>query len=320
MINIKKILVPTDFSATAARAVNHAALLAEAFEAKLTIVNVLDAATVMRYWLPAASGEMPAGFPLAQHEVYKLAEDNALRQLQELAGSDYACRAPGCERVVLKGETAAETVARYAKSNDFDLIAAGTHGRTGISEWFLGSVTERILRIAPCPVLTVGPMSQPHPAQEVFDHILFAFDLSDASKHALRYACAFAGRYGARLELLHVVEYRNFPASYSVRGSEIFRQVTDLERRILSEMENEVKETCGGALPAGVDFSVEEGKAFERIIGFAKAKAVKLIVIGNTGLGGTHGHRLGSTAENVVPRARCPVLVVNSKIHEFLAG
>ncbi len=318
MIKIDKILVPTDFSETAARAVDHAALLAKTFSAELTLLNVLELESIMGRVMPAAPGEVPGELASAQQQVYKFVAAYADTKLEETAKGDYVCTLPQCQTVVEKGETASETIARYAKSNDIDLIVIGTHGRTGFSEWFFGSTTERVIRIAPCPVLTIGPETQQHPTEEAFDHILFPFDLSKTARHALRYACALAQNYNANLSLLHVVEYRNLPESYSVRGSEIFKEVLDLEQKILNEMEKKVNELYGGAHPLEAQFTVKEGKPFDEIIDFANENNAKLIVIGNTGVNETHGHRLGSTAENVMPRAKCPVLVVNTEIHEFL--
>jgi nucleotide-binding universal stress UspA family protein len=322
VIDIKKILVPTDFSETAARAVNHAGLLARVFGAKLTLLNVLDTASLMERITPGTSDDMPGDMPeelvSAQQEIYKYVEEYADQRLEETAKGDFVCTLPECESLVLKGSPPSETIVKYAKSNDIDLIAMGTHGRTGISEWFFGSTTERVLRIAPCPILAVGPNAEQHPKEEVFDHILFPFDLSEAARHALRYACAFAEKYSAQLHLLHVIEYRNLPESYTVQGNEIFREVSNLEEKVLGQMEKEVSELYGGSHSLNVEFTVEEGKPFEQIIEFSAANKVKLIIIGNTGVNETHGHRLGSTAENVMPRAECPVLVVNSKIHDFL--
>lgn len=316
MIKIDKILVPTDFSETASRAVNHAGLLAKAFGAKLTLLHVLDVAHALQEMMEEPGEEID----MEPHpkQWYKRLRDYADQRIEETAKTDYVCKAPECRTEVLKGENAAAAIAGYAKENEIDLIVIGTHGRTGISKWFFGSTAERVMRIAPCPVLTIAPGAELHPGEEVFDHILFPFDLSDASKHALRYACAFAEKYKAKLELLHVVEYRNLPESYSIRGKEIFEQVTDLEQRVLDEMEREVNKLYEGGRTLNAQFVVEEGKPFEQIVDFADKNKANLIVMGNTGINDTHGQRLGSTAENVVPRAECPVLVVNSKIHEFL--
>ncbi len=318
MIKIEKILVPTDFSETAERAVNHAALLAGAFGAKLTLLHVVEASALAEALPAVAPGDMPVEFMPPQDEVYKFLEEYADTKLEETAKSDFVCNAPGCETERVKGEAASVEIARYAKSNGFDLIVIGTHGRTGFSEWFFGSTTERLMRMAPCPLLAIGPGTDQHPKKEVFDHILFPFDLSRTSRHALRYACALSEKYSARLDLLHVVEYRNLPESYTVQGSDIFKEVTDLEQKVLDQMEREVNALYTGGHSLNAEFVVLEGKPFEQIVEFANQNKVKLIVIGNTSASETHGHRLGSTAENVMPRSNCPVLIVNTGIHEFL--
>ncbi|MFH1422946.1 MAG: universal stress protein [Planctomycetota bacterium] len=315
MIDIKKILVPTDFSDTANKAANHAAMLAKTFNAKLTLLNVIEPNFAP---VSVSTGDITVELSQIAEVFQKSYEEHVNKQLQEIAKSEQMQSSGGCDTVYLNDYPPSATIAKYAKSNEIDLIVIGTHGRTGLSEWFFGSTTERLLRIAPCPVLTIGPGADKDVKEEVFDHILFPFDLSEASKHALRYACSFAEKYKAKLELLHVVEYRNLPDSYTVRGKEIFNTITDLEERILDKMAEEVNSLYGGTHPLNAEFVVQEGKPFEQIINFANEIKSKLIVIGNTGINETHGHRLGSTAENVMPRAKCPVLVVNSKIHDFI--
>ena len=318
MIKISKIAVPTDFSETAVRAVNHGALLAKIFGASLHLVNVIEKTDYMKDIISDMPGEIPEELVDAQQSIYQFMEEYADKKLEETSKGDYACSAPSCHTVFLKDYPPSAAIAKYAKKNEIDLVVMGTHGRTGISEWFFGSTTERLVRISPCPVLAVGPQSEQHPKDEVFDNILFPFDLSEASRHALPYACAMAEKFNAKLNMLHVVEYRNLPESYTVQGSEIFKEVTDLEQKILAEMEKQLNDLYKGSHSLNAEMTVEEGKPFEKIIDFAEEKGANLIVIGNTGANETHGHKLGSTAENIMPRAACPVLVINSKTHEFV--
>jgi nucleotide-binding universal stress UspA family protein len=313
MISIKKVLVPTDFSETAGRAVNHGALLANAFGAKLILMHVLE----NEIWQGVSSYPV-ASMHTSLVDLPALLEEHARNKLDETAMSSYVSAVPERELVILKEYPAVAEIAKYAKANSIDLIVIGTHGRTGISEWLFGSTTEKLLRVAPCPVLTIGPKAEQYPEEEVFDKVFFPFDLSDASKHALRYACAIAQEYNAELDLMHVIEYKKLPKVYGIKGHEIFREVVDLEKQILEEMDNEVSNLYEGNHPYQARFTVKTGKPFKEIIKFAEESGAKLIVVGNTGINETRGHKLGSTAENVVPRASCPVLVVNNAIHEFL--
>ncbi len=314
MIEIRKIMVPTDFSDTATRAVNHGALLAKTFGAKLILANVLETEAFWQLALPSPT----LGAPVNVGDIYEIVENQAQQKLNEMRGGGYASMAPAVEAVLLKELPPSAAIAKYASSEEIDLIAIGTHGRTGISEWLFGSTTEKLMRIAPCPVLTVGPKAEQNPTEEVFRNVLFPFDFSEASRHALRYACAVTRNYEGQLDVLHVVELRKVPKTYRVNEAVVSTDTETLKRRILDEMRLEVTNMFAGKCPENVEFVVKEGKPYKEIVEFAERSNVNLIVIGNTGINETHGHKLGSTAENVVPRAKCPVLAVNSRIHEFL--
>ena len=112
------------------------------------------------------------------------------------------------ECVAVEGNVAPEIV-RLARELPADLIVMGTHGRTGFDRLMLGSVTERILRKAPCPVLTV-PRRAPDavPVGPVlFKRILCAIDYSPSAMKALTYATSLAEQAGAHLTAVHVLEH-----------------------------------------------------------------------------------------------------------------
>lgn len=144
MTRITRILVPTDFSATADAALDYAYVLAEQFGASLELLHVLDD--------PFVVDGMAA-------EAY-ISEAPALRSamLQEARNRLRHRAAPrqgiAIETEVLFGH-GARTIAEYAAERGVDLIVMGTHGRTGFAHLLLGSVAERLVRTAPCPVLTV---------------------------------------------------------------------------------------------------------------------------------------------------------------------
>ena len=145
MIEIKKILAPTDFSEHAQGAVRSACMLAETFGATLHLLHVLPEA------IPASPDLMLA--PSVPPEYYGDAEaraDEALRKVADPAWADV----PAIATAVRWG-TAVEAITDYATQQGIDLIVIATHGRTGLSHVLLGSVAERIVREAPCPVLTI---------------------------------------------------------------------------------------------------------------------------------------------------------------------
>jgi nucleotide-binding universal stress UspA family protein len=140
----KKILVPVDFSPHALEAIHAAADLSSRYDASVTIVHVYE---------PVAY-TLPEGYVLYTPKQL----EELLREFDKLlASAKRDAEAAGARRVEskqLQGVAAFEIV-EFAKANDFDLIVMGTHGRTGVRHVLLGSVAERVLRKAPCPVLTV---------------------------------------------------------------------------------------------------------------------------------------------------------------------
>lgn len=144
MALIQKILVPTDFSAGAESALRLACDLSGRFAAPVTLVYVFEP---LDYPLPNAyAAFLPEQFDrLVAHFNERLgrAERNAL----DAGASSVSTR-------VLNG-WAPDEIVRFAKEGEFGLIVMGTHGRSGLKHLLIGSVAERVVRTAPCPVLTV---------------------------------------------------------------------------------------------------------------------------------------------------------------------
>ena len=142
---VKRILVPTDFSATSDVALNYGTELARALSARLYLLHVTGDTGV----------NFEADFPIAGF-------NNTPRQrLETLAGQNEAQRIQ--TEYALRVGTPDNQIVRYAEARDIDLIVMGTHGRSGVAHMVMGSVAEQIVRSAPCPVLTVRE-GQPMPA------------------------------------------------------------------------------------------------------------------------------------------------------------
>jgi universal stress protein A len=144
MTPFKKILVPTDFSKHSAEAVATAADLSRRFEAPVTLAYVFEPVT---YALP--EGHVMQSPPLVE-EMHTVFEER-LRQAKTEA---VAAGALNVETKLLTGPVAPE-ITDFAGRENFDLIIMGTHGRTGLRHLVLGSVAEKVVRTAPCAVLTV---------------------------------------------------------------------------------------------------------------------------------------------------------------------
>ncbi len=144
MARITRILVPTDFSATADAALEYACVLAERFGAHIQLLHVLDDPFVTEGMAAEAYISEAPGIREAM-----------LREAQEkLAHRAIPRRGTGIHTEVLFGH-GARTIAEYAEAHTADLIVMGTHGRTGVAHLLLGSIAEKLVRTAPCPVLTV---------------------------------------------------------------------------------------------------------------------------------------------------------------------
>ena len=141
-----RILVPTDFSEPSEAALDYARVLAGKFGASLHLLHVFDA--------PLAAGAVsPEGFIAESPEVHaRLFEDARTRLQRRITATDR--NQYGAKTEIVTGSSP-ESIVNYARERGIDLIVMGTHGRTGIAHVLLGSVAERLVRTAPCPVLTV---------------------------------------------------------------------------------------------------------------------------------------------------------------------
>jgi nucleotide-binding universal stress UspA family protein len=152
MIKLQRILFPTDFSELSAHALDYARSLAETYKAELHVLHVVDDA--YQYWMPMAPGSIPIGPPI--EDLIALA-DNELKKFK----ATHLANAPFSTFLASASGRPFMEIITYAKEKNIDLIVIGTHGRSGLRHALLGSVTEKVVRKAPCPVLTIR-----HPEHE----------------------------------------------------------------------------------------------------------------------------------------------------------
>ncbi len=155
MLTFKKILVPVDFSDCSNDAVRHARELAARFDSELHLLHVVES------WPPAGSVTSEA-YPMYHDYVVQL-NDHATKQLAEVA-ANIAGSIP-VQHVIRSGHIQQEII-KYITDEKIDLAVIGTHGRTGLSHWLMGSVAEKVVRLAPCPVLVVRPLHPASPTQK----------------------------------------------------------------------------------------------------------------------------------------------------------
>jgi nucleotide-binding universal stress UspA family protein len=147
-MNIRSILLPTDFSECAECALPYATDLARLMGARLVCLHVVEPT------LPPV-GYAPVAEPLPVVDVSEQLQQSAARELPRLAERE-ECAGLQVEEVIGHGEAAAEIV-RVARAHDVDLIVISSHGRTGLGRMLFGSTAESVVRHAHCPVLVVKP-------------------------------------------------------------------------------------------------------------------------------------------------------------------
>ena len=205
-----------------------------------------------------------------------------------------------------------EEVITAARAEDSDLLVVGTRGKTGLAHVLLGSTAERVIRGAPCPVLTVrmeqadtedeGVLSRP----VTLERILVPVDFSDCSLDALEYAAVVAQQAKASL-MLHELEAVSYGLDFTLGHSRTREHVRETWTKRLEELASShqhpqvsVASQLRGGLPA------------DSILDSARTLPCDLIVMGTHGRRGISHAFSGSVAEAVLRKALCPVLTVRS--------
>jgi nucleotide-binding universal stress UspA family protein len=297
MLQIDSILYPTDFSKCASHALPHTLHLARQYSAEIHLLHAL----VLHEADPGnAAHRLPN-----MEELYQILEEHAREQMQAAVEEHGGLK---IQQAQLRGISAAATILEYAAENEIDLVVMGTHGRRGLRRLLLGSVAEEVVRLAPCPVLTV-PERQDGRAVDAVERIVVPVDFSEHAKLALAYANHLATQYAAVLHLVHIVDeviYPDFYPPVMPSGGSITEELRDqsLERlrALLAEVDADLS----------AEVHVRAGRAAPAIAKFAESEDADLIVIASHGLTGISHILLGSVTEQLVRRAPCPVFTVKA--------
>jgi nucleotide-binding universal stress UspA family protein len=295
---ILKILATTDFSEESEAGVRFAIDLAEKLGAGVTLLHVIDP--------PSRLSGMEA-VVLARQDSEMVARARA--QLAVLIKRE-SKGAGGIDSSLRIGKPFHE-ITLAAREQAVDLIVTATHGHTGVKHVLLGSTAERVVRHAPCPVLTVPTRATLKRTGKLLPfklkRILVPIDFSKVSKDALPWATFVAEQFGAVLILLHVLE--RFPGG-PLLGRELMNETIT---PFIKQAEAELKHLAGRLAPPTATNSstlVRDGTPFEEICQAAGKLGADLIILTTHGYTGLKHVWLGSTAERVVRHAHCPVLVV----------
>jgi nucleotide-binding universal stress UspA family protein len=297
---MKNILCATDFSDFSNHTIPYGVALAKEFDAKLYICHVIDLSSIAIY------GEFQLNPVDQQNRIRKLAAE----QLDQIIGEQPVKWEP----LISVGHTADE-VSRLVEEKAIDLVIAATRGRSGLKRLILGSVTERLMRVLPCPLLVVhspehefvNPISQ----EIRLNKILVGCDFSPDSDLAFQHALSLAQEFEADLHLAHVIE----PSV----SSELLKPDRALSAEIQQGLHQRFTEKLITMIPEDArnwctpETRILEGQPYEALIKYAETNAMDMIVLGVRGHGLVKTLLLGSTTDRVVRQSVCPVLSVSTK-------
>jgi nucleotide-binding universal stress UspA family protein len=297
-LQLKSILVATDFSPASDQPLLQAISIARHYGAKLYVVHIVSS----------------LGFVLAGAGVLGLATEAAWRDMEQLEEElSHMGMLKGLDShfFVTDGRVC-EELEDIVQREHIDLVVVGTHRRKGVGRLLIGSVAEQIFRYSSCPVVTIGPHSEIMCEEKARSDrsLLFVTDFGSASLKTLPHAISLANRLRKHLILLHVLSPVPEPGNRWFRAGDV-DQIK--ERAKVATVQRLAKLVSG-------NIAVEEQPAF--MVGFdepakgilqtAEALQTEMIIMGLTKRTyvETISHLLWATANEVVCGAACPVLIM----------
>jgi nucleotide-binding universal stress UspA family protein len=295
-VSIRRILCPIDFSSTSRDAIEHAVAIAKWYESSITALHVIH---------PSVLPPPPILFAEPSDETPTPARHQALKQ-ELRCWLEPAVRAGVTTEALVDEGPPAVRILDYASALQADLIVMGTHGLSGFERFMVGSVAERVLRKAACPVMTVPPAAG-SAAKVPYIRLLCPVDFSESSLEALRFAFSLAQESDAHVTILHVFDWPSDDDLLVERfDAPAFRALVETQARERLEglVTDDVRVWCKPETRVGY------GKPYREILTAAEAEAADLIVMGVRGRNPLDLTLFGSTTNHVVRSARCPVLTL----------
>ena len=305
MIRIKRILCPIDLSTDADQSLGYALALCQAYEARLVVCYCAKAAEVIgetSYLAGATIRASEVGYALSRGRVKELFEGSLIKLLGPVPFTNL-----DWEAMVTEGEDVGEAIVQTASEQSIDLIVMRSRRRPHRAA-VLGSTAESVCRTAPCPVMVTHTDEREWLEQAagkiMIKRLLVAYDFSDYSELALKYALSLAQEHEAELHLLHVlprgVVTEPEIAWYPLGKDTAYHQAA---RRLQRVIPQETHLWCK------VKHAVSEGPPYREILNYAEKHAIDLISLGAHGAGFGMRALFGSNVDRVLRQAPCPVLV-----------
>jgi nucleotide-binding universal stress UspA family protein len=288
---VERILCPVDFSEISGKAYRYAQSISSHYHAKLLVQHVVE------LWQhPSADYSIS---PDILEDFRRSLISDAEKELEHFVKTAGGPQ-PEC---LVEESVAPDAILFLARERAISLIILGTHGRRGFDHLMLGSVTERVLRHASCPLLVI-PRTAPVPVGPTVtddsasvQRILCCVDFSAHSQCALKHAFSLADAYGAEVTILHVLDHE--PESADV-GKETAAAMENLQKLLPAAAGKGTK----------THLEVRLGKAYPEILRFASEARPDVIVAGVRGSNALNLAVFGSTIYRVIQLSSVPVLAV----------
>ena len=287
---LKNILVAYDSSTFSNRAFKTALDLAEANKSKITLATVVTGAydPSIGFSKKFTKDEMDKRTTFLK-KLFSDLQDRANKKGVKLALK------------ILHDPFVSKAIVNYTNSHKFDLIAIGSHGRTGVKKFLLGSVANHVAHRASIPVMVVKK-------EMPITDILVPFDGSSFSIRAFNAGLNIAKKQNAKIKVLTCLEKENLGAWYVDKrlNKKIVKDAKAFAMKFLSKLEKKAEDS---GVPISVHV-VETKSISKHIVDFTKSKRINLIVIGSHGQTGLNKFLLGSVSNAVSQSAKCPVLII----------
>lgn len=282
-----KILVPTDFSDLSLNAVKTANTYASIFGGQIDLFHS---------HIPITELDEPYALGMSSqvYQDYETIENNIREKLQQIADTHLSEK--NVRDVIVNVGNPAQSI--ITESENYDLIIISTHGRTGFSRFLLGSVTEKVLRLAKVPVLVVENESD----VGSFEKILVTTDFSDNAKAAYPHARNMALKTGGTVDLLHILSFDQF------KRDETDPSIKKIREQRMKMIEKEHFHDLGDRVNSYTIISEES--PHEAILKYVHSNPYNLIIMATVGRTGIQYLMMGSTTTNVVRHVKTAVLSV----------
>jgi nucleotide-binding universal stress UspA family protein len=280
MVRIKRILCPVDFSPPSLSAANYAIALANNYDAKVHFLHVVS---------PAIYGADQYAFNVG--ELITSMEEDAAKEIRKLSRKAQAASVAHSDDLCT-GDVEVE-IRKAIDKRKPDLLVMGTHGHKGFEKWFVGSVTEQLLRRSPIPLLTIRGTAKKN-MPPALKRILVTTDFSEGTDRAIDYAFSLAQESQANITLMHVIDDMIPDPS--------------LPEPVRAELEKLIPEEALDWCNA--DIRVESGNPYQVIFDTLRSGKFDLLVMNIHGKGMLDRALLGSTAERLVRTVDCPIMLI----------